>query len=301
MLVLVTLASRRLGPLRLRHALGGLGRPTRAPLAATPAVGILALSCCSLPVLLGVVVPLGAVARLFARNLHRTNLSGLRPSCVDSLLLVAAAVAVALVLALAVTYWQHARPGPWARFVGRVAVLGYVLPVMVFALAVLVLARLLLPAERYSDATAFTILAYAIALRMLCFLLVPIGVGLAGLAERFGDLAPTLGLGARGAFRKLQLPYLTRFVGLGLLLVALQSLREVGLTVVLGPFGFEPVATKIYALVRIGLLADSAAWVLALALLGLGPVLVLAGALSQGELGAEGPHAATRRAVAQGR
>ena len=299
MVALVALVSRRLKPVHLRQALAGLGRPYRT---AAPrwAGGWPALLACAVPVVLGFVVPLAAATLLLVPSLRRANLSDLQTQCLHTAALVGAVAVMGGLLAVAITYAARSRAGAVARLLSRFLVLSYLLPVMVFALAVLVLGSQIFAGARYADATAFIILAYAVGLRLLCFLLIPISVGLAAQGERLSEVGRSLGLARARAFARLQLPLLQRFVLVGLTLLALQAMREVALSVVLSPFGFEPIAAKIYSLVRIDLLAKSSPWVVTLAILGIGPLLVLEGVVTKGELRERRSDAAARRAVPQG-
>ncbi len=296
--------SRRLQPAHLRHALAGLLRSERTTAVLPRGGGWLDSLLCSLPVLLGFVIPLLATLQLFADSIERVDLSGLRNSCLHTLLLLLAVGLIALLFAAAITYGRNGRLGWLAGLLTRWAVVSYLMPVMVFAAAVLVLSARALPLSRYADPAAFAILSYAVALRFLCFLLVPIGVGLSSLSERLSDVAKSLAMSPARAFLAVHLPHLKRFAALGLLLVLLQTLREVALTVWLSPFGFEPLAAKVYALARIDMLAESSGWVLALLLLAVGPVMLLLSFVSKQESATSETRrarASTRGTIAQGR
>ncbi len=304
LLVLLVAVSRRMEPAHLRHALGGLLRPDAYITRLAPQQGSrIAPLMCLLPVLLGFVIPLAATLQLFASSLSRIDLSGLRKSCLHTLALVLAVGLITLLLAIAITYSRNGGLGWLARLLSGWATISYLMPVMVLAAAVLVLSGWASPLSRYADHTAFAILSIAVALRFLCFVLVPLGVGLSSLSEQLSDLAKSLALSPTRAFMALHVAHLKRFAALGLLLVVLQTVREVALTVWLSPFGFEPIAAKVYALARIDMLAESSGWVLALVLIGIGPVMVLQGVVFKEEGSTEQRRlsASTRRTVAQSR
>ncbi|MBI4702464.1 MAG: iron ABC transporter permease [Deltaproteobacteria bacterium] len=295
LLLCVAAADRWLRPARLRHVLGAPGRPGHGEALRPRRAGPAALLACLLPALLGFAVPLGAVLVLFERTVHKVDLSLLSTGSLHTLVLLAAVGLGGLVLAAGVTYASHARPGAATRFLLLFAALSYLLPAMVFALAVLVLAsKGLFFVERYGNTAALGILVYALALRLVCFFVIPIQVGLASLPPRLAELGASLRMKPWSSFRALQLPPLGRFVFVGLLLVLLQTLREIALTVVLHPFGFEPISLKVYSFMRIHMLPESAAWVLVLAVLGMGPLWALEGLSDRGRASERRAGAAAR-------
>jgi iron(III) transport system permease protein len=76
--------------------------------------------------------------------------------------------------------------------------------------------------------------------------------------------------------RRVHLPLLSPAIGAAAILVFVDCMKELPATLLLRPFGFETLATHIYAEASRGTYEDGAVAALMIVLVGLGPVMLLA-------------------------
>jgi iron(III) transport system permease protein len=175
------------------------------------------------------------------------------------------AIALALPVAVLVVRYRSALTGA----VERATYLGYALPGIVVALAVVSLAAARLPG--LYQTLPLLLLAYAV--RFL-----PQAVGttrptLERLGSRLEEAGRGLGDGPVAVFRRVTLPLLRPALVAGAALVFLTTVKELPLTLILGPTGFETLATRIWGATAEGFYARAAL-----------PALILVG-LSAASLG----------------
>lgn len=272
---------RRLHPKRFGLAPAAAARsPGR--LSVSRSAGSLLLALCTLPVLLGFGIPLGVVLIDFGRTVHRVRLSAFLSSCLSSVgLTIAVVIACALVTAILI-FVARVSADRIAGFLVAFLSLSFLLPAITVALGVLMLVSRSLPfVERFDGPTSFLLLVFALCLRFSCFLLIPVCAGLFALPQRLEEVGSSLGLDPGRSLVALYLPQLKRFALLGVMLITCQILKEVPITLILRPFGFQPIVLAVYGQMRIDMLAESAAWVLALLLLGAYPLLTLESLLTR--------------------
>jgi iron(III) transport system permease protein len=88
--------------------------------------------------------------------------------------------------------------------------------------------------------------------------------------------ARSLGESALATMRRVHLPLLAPALGAAGILVFVDCMKELPATLLLRPFGFETLATHIYAEAARGTYEDGAVAALMIVLAGLGPVVLLA-------------------------
>ena len=198
-------------------------------------------------------------------------------------LLLGLMVAVAVtVLALVIAGAEFRAPQDrWRRAAAFVATLGYAIPGTVLAVAVMLL---LLRAEAVIDrafgwqwALSASLLGVVPAL-LLRFLRVGHGALEAGFAQLRPSLFESARLLGAGRWRRLTaiaLPQLRPSLLVALLLVLVETMKEMPATLMLRPFGWDTLAVRIYAYTSEGLWADAAWPALLLVAVGLLPVWLL--------------------------
>jgi iron(III) transport system permease protein len=179
------------------------------------------------------------------------------------------AAVLAIVLALPVAVLVARYRSSLSGAIERATYLGYALPGIVVALAIVSLAATWLPA--LYQTLPLLLLAYA--LRFL-----PQAVGTARptldrLGPRLEEAGRGLGDGPLRVFWRVSLPLLRPALVAGSALVFLTTVKELPLTLILGPTGFETLATRIWGATAEGFYARAAL-----------PALVLVG-LSAASLG----------------
>jgi iron(III) transport system permease protein len=169
----------------------------------------------------------------------------------------------------------------WRRSAAFVAALGYAIPGTVLAVAVMLL---LLRTEAAFDAAfgvrlalSSSLLAVVFAL-LLRFLRVAHGAIEAGFAQLKPSLLESARLLGAGRWRRLTrvvLPQLRPSLLAALLLVLVETMKEMPATLMLRPFGWDTLAVRIYGYTAEGMWADAAWPALLLVAVGLVPVWLL--------------------------
>ncbi|MEM7391715.1 MAG: hypothetical protein AAF492_05135 [Verrucomicrobiota bacterium] len=154
--------------------------------------------------------------------------------------------------------------------------LNYALPSVMLAIAVLFLSTGL--PEGMTDlllSESIGLLVLAGCLGYLCFPWFSMRSGLEALSPRLDDLCTTLNVKAMEKTFKIYLPLLRRSVACGCLLVLVNMAKELPLSQILQPFGFQSLSMRLYSFAGMGLLEESALYALCLIALALYPVVAL--------------------------
>lgn len=194
---------------------------------------------------------------------------------------------LAVAAALWLAYCERLSPHPATRLAAGAATLGYALPGAVLAVGVLV------PLTRIDHAMAhwlrdtfdwhvgLLLTGTAAALVFAClvrFLTVAYNACHGGLAQvhlRLDDAARTLGAGPGRMLRRIHVPLLRGSVATAGLLVFIDVIKELPATLILRPFNFETLATRVYRLASDERLAEASTAALAIVAVGMVPAVLL--------------------------
>lgn len=281
-LVAVALALEQLARGRARYALAGAGArpPARLRLRLGPALAAtgfaslvfalaFALPALCLAVWAFEVAPLDLDARYFAYVTRTLFLAG-----------IAAVACAALALVLG---WAVRAGGGWvARIAARVATLGYAVPGTVLAVGVVgALAAAdfawvgLGAAEGlWLQGTVLALLLAYVA-RFLAVAHGPVEGGLARLKPSLAEAARSLGLGRLAVLLRVHLPLLRAGIGTALLLVFVDVMKEMPITLMTRPFGWDTLAVRVFEMTAEGEWRRAALPALMITLAGLVPVVLL--------------------------
>lgn len=194
---------------------------------------------------------------------------------------------LAVAVALALAYCERVSPRPATRFAVGAATLGYALPGAVLAVGVLVpltsidqsLARWLRDAFDWHAGLLLTGTAAALVFACLVrFLTVAYNACHGGLEQihvRLDDAARTLGAGPGRMLRRIHVPLLRGSVATAGLLVFIDVVKELPATLILRPFNFETLATRVYRLASDERLAEASTAALAIVAVGIVPAILL--------------------------
>lgn len=153
------------------------------------------------------------------------------------------AAVAALVSAIPVVLIVVRYPSLKARWIERAAYIGHALPGIVVALALVFFG--VRWGGIFYQSFAMLVLAYVI-------LFLPLAIGnvravLLNVSPRLEEVARTLGQTPREAMWKVTLPLLQPGAMTGMALVFLTSMKELPATLILGPTGFQTLATRIWS------------------------------------------------------
>jgi iron(III) transport system permease protein len=261
------------------------GQKVREPL--TGVRSALAIAAVVLPMGLGFVVPSVLLIKYslsrFDEAFDVSNLSAVA----SSILLAAMACVLTLAIALALHYAQRRQASTLLTFTTRLASLGYALPGAVLGIGLLVpfgqfdlwfnaLSMMLLswkPGLLLSGGVFTLVFAYVA--RFLIIALSNIGDGMAKIPLNLDHVSRTLGRTPFRTFVEIQLPLLKPAMIASCLLVMVDAMKELPATLILRPFDFETLATRVFSLASLGQYESAAIPALAIVVVGLIPVIVL--------------------------
>jgi iron(III) transport system permease protein len=174
------------------------------------------------------------------------------------------------IFGLAVAWLAVRRPGPLSAGVSHIVYLGFAMPGVVVALAMVFVAS---PHPRLYHSLPLLVAAYAI-------LFLPQAVGavrasLLGVPPSMEESGRSLGRSPFGVLRAVTLPLIAPGVGAGAALVFLTAMKELAATLILSPFDFDTLATGVWSAVSEAFFARAAAPALLLILLSAVPMTFL--------------------------
>ena len=252
---------------------------SRAKLATREPVGVvsrgLALLIVLAPPLVGVVAPLtGLGVRLLeAETLREIDFSRLGLATGATIAVSALAALVALIIALPLAALAARYSGRW---VGSLETLGYLphaLPGIVVGLSLVFFSLAVLPP--LYQTTAVLVFAYAV-------LFMPKALGTArssieGVSPDLVNVARTLGARPFSAWARVTLPLALPGLGIGALLVAIATMKELPATLLLRPTGVNTLATELWSRTSAGEFAGAAPYAAILVLVAAIPAMILSG------------------------
>lgn len=248
----------------------------------------LASAACALPVLLGFVVPVLLLLgyqltsggdQLLGRGFMDFGLNSFRVSLLAAL--------IAAALALLMSYSSRQNPGRTTALLTRAGTLGYALPGMLLAVGLLGpigifdrhLSGWLRDEFNYSGGLLLTgttlLLVYAYVCRFMTVAYNTVDAGLCAIPPAMDASARSLGETSLGVLRRIHWPLLRPSLTAAALLVFVDAMRELPATLLLRPFDFDTLATRVYRLASDERLAEASSSALTIVLLGLIPVLLV--------------------------
>lgn len=238
----------------------------------------LALLGCALPVVLGFVIPTMFIGMWSVEYVAMFSEMPTLRAVGNSLLLAVLTTAVAVTVGLWFAYALRAgvpRAGQWGI---RLATAGYAIPGSVIAVGVLLLFILL---QRHVFPGGWLLtgsllgIVWGCALRFLTVAFQSVEAGLGQVTPQMDAVAKTLGATGRGILWRVHLPVMRASLFSGLLLVFVDTLKELPATLLLRPFNFDTLAIRTYELAGDELLHRAAPTALLLVLASLLPVWLL--------------------------
>jgi len=242
-----------------------------------------AIAACVLPVVLGFVVPAVTLAIYAADNVNAVTQAKFTQLALNSLLLAMVAGIVVTLIAWVLAYVKRLRPTPLTHGLIRVSTLGYALPGILLAVA------LLKPVggfdawlmETWSGLSSpllsgsLFLLLYAYVCRFLTVAYQSVDSGFAGISHDIDAAARTLDTSTTEMIRKIHFPLLRPSILAACLLVFVDVMRELPATLILRPFNFDTLATQVYRLASDERLAEASGAALLIVILGVLPVVLL--------------------------
>jgi iron(III) transport system permease protein len=286
--ILALVAMERSGRRNLRvHPVSRATRPL-VPRRLTGWPAALASALCLVPFAAGFLLPVGVILALALRNPEGWVSPGLGRALFHTLAAGGAAAVLTVGAALCLVYAVRIGRRGLARRLLPVTTLGYAAPGAVLALGILIplaavdnrLADLVLALTGSDPGLLFTGTAAALVLAY-CVRFFAIGVGAVDAA--FGRIPPSmpmaarsLGRGAGGTLAAVFVPLMRRSVATALLVVFVDCAKELPATLLLRPFNYDTLATRVFEKASLENLGDAAPAAILVMLVGAAAVVLLA-------------------------
>jgi iron(III) transport system permease protein len=253
--------------------------------ALTGGAGMLATFLCLVPFVMGFVLPLSVIAAHALANPEAWVGKGLFRAFLNTMTVAGSAAALTVLAAVVMVYGVRLTGRRLPRLLLPATTIGYAAPGAVLAVGILIpmaafdhaLADLVLaltgtdPGLLITGTAAAIVLAYAVRF---------FAIAQGALDTAFGRVSPSLPMAARslgrttgGALREVYLPLMRGSVGTALLLVFVDGVKELPATLLLRPFNFETLATRVHekaSLENLGDASPPALLVMAVGLLAVG-------------------------------
>ena len=250
--------------------------------------GWLAMVLCLLPLGFGFVLPVGVMLGLVLAEPKVWLAPGLGQAALNTLIVAGAAALLTVLAALVLVQGVRLGGRRLARLVPPLTTLGYAAPGAVLAVGILIpLAAL---DHRLADAVlALTgwdpglLLTGTAAALVLAYGVRFFAVAQGAIDAAFGRISPSLPMAARslgrspgGTLRAVYLPLMRASVLTALLVVFVDCVKELPATLMLRPFNFNTLSTRLYELASLERLSDAAPSALLVIAVGMGAVALLA-------------------------
>ena len=263
------------------------GAATRQRLALAGWQKTSAVIFCSLVLGLAFVAPVTQLVSWALRAVDSESVSLYGAYTRNSLLLASLAAALILAFALLLSFATKRSPGPFSRMLARLATLGYAIPGTVLAVGFFVpvaylsriLTELLYGAAEPSASIALQggllVILLAYSARFLAVAHNPVDSAMLRIGPNVEDAARGMGVAGLSMLPRLYLPVLKPALLTGLLLVFVDVMKELPITLMTRPFGWDTLAVRVFQLTTEGEWERAALPSLAIVVAGLIPVIIL--------------------------
>lgn len=282
-LLAVVLEQASRGDRRYAASAGTMRRAARSKLNGVPAVA--AGLACAAPVLLGFVLPSVALAAMALDARADIDLARIETLAMNTGVLAIGAAFLLLVVATSMSMLLGRHAGA-VRYLARAAELGYATPGVVVAIGLLVVAGMLDGQLRNWGllggagsglllSGSIALLLYACLVRFFAVAFSPLDAAWLKMGTRYADPARTLGHGPASILFRVDLPLMRSSMAAVMALVFVEVVKELPATMILRPFNFDTLATEAFQLATTERLDLAAVPALAIAVVGLVPVVLL--------------------------
>ena len=287
-MILGLVAVERAGRRNLRfHQTSRAARPV-VPVRLRGARAWTATALCLLPFALGFLLPVGVILGIALRNLDAWVSPGLGRALINTLVSGGVAAGLTVSAALFLVYGVRLAGQRLPRLLLPVTTIGYAAPGAVLAVGLLIplaaldqrVADLVLrvtghdPGLLLTGTPAALVLAYSVRF---------FAIAQGAVDSAFGRVSPSLPMAARslgrsagGALQAVYMPLMRRSVATALLVVFVDCVKELPATLLLRPFNYDTLATRVHEKASLENLGDAAPAAILVMLVGLAAVGLMA-------------------------
>ncbi|MDO8884554.1 iron ABC transporter permease [Pseudotabrizicola sp.] len=269
------------------HRVGGSARPVE-PATLSRGAGWIAFALCMVPIAVGFILPVAVMGWHALRRPEVWLSPGLAKAFVNTLVTGGLAAGLTVGAAIFLVYGLRMINRSAARWVLPITTLGYAAPGAVLAVGILIplaaldhkLADGVLAVTGWDPGLMLTGTAAAL---VLAYSVRFFGVAQGAVDAAFGRISPSLPMAARslgrspgGALRAVHLPLMRGSVATALLVVFVDCVKELPATLLLRPFNYNTLATRVFELASLERLEEAAPAALMVMAVGLLAVALLA-------------------------
>ena len=248
---------------------------------------VMAFTCCFLPILFGFLIPFLLLIKWVFETYEQTLTHRFINDASNSVMLASIAAGLSVLLALLTAYGLRLHPTRLLRITTRIATLGYAVPGPIIALGVLFpFAGLDNAVDRFMrdtfgistglilSGTIFAVV-FSYLVRFLALSFGTLEAGLTKITKNLEEVSRTLGQGTLSTLRRVHFPLLQGSVLTAAILVFVDVMKELPLTLMLQPFNFSTLATRIYEYASDERLHECSLWSVTIVIVGILPVVIL--------------------------
>ncbi|NKB59076.1 MAG: ABC transporter permease subunit [Alphaproteobacteria bacterium] len=256
-----------------------------------------AIIICAMPLIFGFVVPAWILGGYAVANYETTLNNNFVALVQNSVLLSAGAAALALLIALFLNYGARLSGGAVVKVASRFASIGYAVPGAVLAVGVIMpIAWFDKTVDAVSTALfgvstglivsgTIAALLFAYVVRFMAVSHGAIEAGLSRITPSMDDASRNLGATAAATLRRVHIPMIRGSALTAMLLVFVETMKELPMTLLLRPFNYNTLATFAYQYASDEQIEEAALAALAIVFAGLGPVILLSLAIRRSRPG----------------
>lgn len=291
--IAILIGLERISRRQARYYQPNVGQQLRARYPLSGGSAIAAIVTCTVPIVLGLLLPAGLLLQMTLANWTVTLDAEFWQLAQNSLWLGGITALLAIGLAMVLGYGARMQPDRWLKLGVQMAALGYAVPGAVIAVGILIPAGRLdalfstwaekffgqAPGLLFSGTAATLVFAYLV--RFLAISLNTVESGLSKIRPTLDDASRCLGNGSTGTLVKIHAPLLRGSLLTAATLVFVDVLKELPATIVIRPFNFDTLAVRVYQYASDERLVEASAPALAILVVGLLPVILLSRSINQ--------------------
>jgi len=193
----------------------------------------------------------------------------------NSLIIAAAAALVTLIFAMILTLAQRYSKTSFQNYVSRLSVIGYGIPGTVIAVGWMVSLAVAFGSFHHLPYVALLALTLGLATRFLSLAQRPLMTSSERISWTIEESARSLGASTGRVLLKIHKPLLARAAGIGFLFVFIDTLKEMPMTLLMRPYGWDTLSVRVYQFTSDGMWEEAAAPSLVLVAVSLVPLWFL--------------------------
>ncbi|WP_245587181.1 ABC transporter permease [Aliagarivorans marinus] len=254
--------------------------------------GLICTFYCLLPITLGFLLPVGVLGNYSLRSLD-SDLTVYFQNAWNSLSLSAMAAFFTMLMGVGLAYGVRLSKSPWMRWSAELATVGYAIPGAVLAVGILYPMGLLDNfldglSRRWFDyplgllitgSGAALVIAYS--LRFIALSFRTLDASLTKITPQMDDASRSLGSNSGKTLWRIHLPLMRPSLLTAMLLVFVDTMKELPITLVLRPFNFNTLATQVWDRASLEQLEHSALAAITILLTGIIPVIFMSRNISR--------------------